>query len=162
MNKLIFILVSVFCFSTAYQPAEAANSKNRLTGSVVKGIVERFIAIHYSQKPLDASISKKIFKLYLNRLDPGHYYFLEEDIREFQKYETRLDDMLRRGNTEFALVVFARFKTRLRERLTALEEFFIEDFDFSKEGKWKIERADVPYPSDNQQAREIEAFQDSL
>ena len=94
MNKLIFILVSLFCFSTAYQPAEAANSKNRLTGSVVKGIVERFVAIHYSQKPLDDSISKKIFKLYLNRLVPGHYYFLEEDIREFQKYETRLDDML--------------------------------------------------------------------
>ena len=66
MNKLIFILVSVFCFSTAYQPAEAANSKNRLTGSVVKGIVERFVAIHYSQKPLDDSISKKVFKLYLN------------------------------------------------------------------------------------------------
>ncbi|MGA0225655.1 MAG: carboxy terminal-processing peptidase [bacterium] len=155
MNKLIFILVSVFCFSTAYQPAEAANSKNRLTGSVVKGIVERFVAIHYSQKPLDDSISKKVFKLYLNRLDPGHYYFLEEDIREFQKYETRLDDMLRRGNIEFALDVFSRFKTRLQQRLQQLEGFLKQEFDFSKDGKWKINRRDEPYPKDLEDAKEI-------
>ena len=152
MKKILLpLLASFLCWTDA----ATASNNNRLTGSAVKNIVERFVAIHYVQKPLDDQMSRKIYKLYLNRLDPGHYYFLDSDIREFSRYETRLDDMLRRGNTEFALDVFARFKTRLRERLTTLEEFFTEDFDFSKDGKWKIERADAPYPSDDQQAREI-------
>ena len=152
MKKVLLpLLASFLCWTDA---ATALNN-NRLTGSAVKNIVERFVAIHYVQKPLDDQMSRKIYKLYLNRLDPGHYYFLDSDIREFSRYETRLDDMLRRGNTEFALDVFARFKTRLRERLTTLEEFFTEDFDFSKDGKWKIKRTDAPYPSDDQQAREI-------
>ena len=149
------ILLPLLAFFLCWTDAATASNNNRLTGSAVKNIVERFVAIHYVQKPLDDQMSRKIYKLYLNRLDPGHYYFLDSDIREFSRYETRLDDMLRRGNTEFALDVFARFKTRLRERLTTLEEFFTEDFDFSKDGKWKIERADAPYPSDDQQAREI-------
>ena len=155
MKKLIFLIFSGFCLSTAFHPVEATNSKNRLTGSVVKGIVERFVAIHYSQKPLDDTISKEIFKLYLNRLDPGHYYFLEKDIQEFQRYETRLDDMLRRGNIEFALDVFSRFKTRLQQRLQQLEGFLQQEFDFSKDGEWRIKRSEEPYPKDLKAAQEI-------
>ncbi len=155
MKKLIFLIFSGFCLSTAFQPVEASNSKNRLTGSVVKGIVERFVAIHYSQKPLDDTISKEIFKLYLNRLDPGHYYFLEKDIQEFQRYETRLDDMLRRGNIEFALDVFSRFKTRLQQRLQQLEGFLQQEFDFSKDGEWRIKRSEEPYPKDLKAAQGI-------
>ena len=155
MKKLIFLIFSGFCLSTVFQPVEASNSKNRLTGSVVKGIVERFVAIHYSQKPLDDTISKEIFKLYLNRLDPGHYYFLEKDIQEFQRYETRLDDMLRRGNIEFALDVFSRFKTRLQQRLQQLEGFLQQEFDFSKDGEWRIKRSEEPYPKDLKAAQGI-------
>ena len=155
MKKLIFLIFSGFCLSTVFQPVEASNSKNRLTGSVVKGIVERFVAIHYSQKSLDDTISKEIFKLYLNRLDPGHYYFLEKDIQEFQRYETRLDDMLRRGNIEFALDVFSRFKTRLQQRLQQLEGFLQQEFDFSKDGEWRIKRSEEPYPKDLKAAQEI-------
>ena len=155
MKKLIFLIFSGFCLSTVFHPVEASNSKNRLTGSVVKGIVERFVAIHYSQKSLDDTISKEIFKLYLNRLDPGHYYFLEKDIQEFQRYETRLDDMLRRGNIEFALDVFSRFKTRLQQRLQQLEGFLQQEFDFAKDGEWRIKRSEEPYPKDLKAAQEI-------
>ena len=155
MKKLIFLIFSGFCLSTLFHPVEASNSNNRLTGSVVKGIVERFVAIHYSQKPLDDTISKEIFKLYLNRLDPGHYYFLEKDIQEFQRYETRLDDMLRRGNIEFALDVFSRFKTRLQQRLQQLEGFLQQEFDFSKDGEWRIKRSEEPYPKDLKAAQGI-------
>ena len=155
MKKLIFLIFSGFCLSTVFHPVEATNSKNHLTGSVVKGIVERFVAIHYSQKPLDDTISKEIFKLYLNRLDPGHYYFLEKDIQEFQRYETRLDDMLRRGNIEFALDVFSRFKTRLQQRLQQLEGFLQQEFDFSKDGEWRIKRSEEPYPKDLKAAQGI-------
>ena len=155
MKKLIFLIFSGFCLSTLFHPVEASNSNNRLTGSVVKGIVERFVAIHYSQKSLDDTISKEIFKLYLNRLDPGHYYFLEKDIQEFQRYETRLDDMLRRGNIEFALDVFSRFKTRLQQRLQQLEGFLQQEFDFAKDGEWRIKRSEEPYPKDLKAAQEI-------
>ncbi len=116
-----FILLTALLLWVSSQPLHALNENNRLTGSVIKGIVDRFIAIHYAQKPLDDGLSRKIFKLYLNRLDPGHYYFLQSDIEQFRKYETRLDDMLRRGNAEFALDVFTRFKTRLQKRLVMLE-----------------------------------------
>ena len=133
----------------------AQDEKQKLTGPVVKGIVEQFVSMHYAQKPLDDEMSAKIFKLYLNRLDPAHYYFLAADVIEFQKYETRIDDMLLRGKVKLALEIFERFKARLSERLAMMEEFLAEDFDFSRDANWTLEREDLPYPETTEEARKI-------
>ena len=133
----------------------AQDEKQKLTDPVVKGIVEQFVSMHYAQKPLDDEMSAKIFKLYLNRLDPAHYYFLAADVNEFRKYETRIDDMLLRGKVKLALEIFERFKVRLSERLAMMEEFLAEDFDFSRDANWTLERDDLPYPETTEEARKI-------
>ena len=133
----------------------AQDEKQKLTGPVIKGIVEQFVSMHYAQKPLDDEMSAKIFKLYLNRLDPAHYYFLAADVNEFQKYETRIADMLLRGKVKLALEIFERFKVRLSERLAMMEEFLAEDFDFSRDANWTLERDDLPYPETTEEARKI-------
>jgi len=133
----------------------AQDEKQKLTGPVVKGIVEQFVSMHYAQKPLEDEMSAKIFKLYLNRLDPAHYYFLAADVNEFRKYETRIDDMLLRGKVKLALEIFERFKVRLSERLAMMEEFLAEDFDFSRDANWTLERDDLPYPETTEEARKI-------
>ena len=100
-------------------------------------------------------MSAKIFKLYVNRLDPAHYYFLAADVNEFRKYETSIDDMLLRGKVKLALEIFERFKVRLSERLAMMEEFLAEDFDFSRDANWTLERDDLPYPETTEEARKI-------
>jgi len=111
--------------------------------------------MHYAQKPLDDEMSAKIFKLYLNRLDPAHYYFLAADVNEYRQFETRIDDMLLRGKVKLALEIFERFKVRLSERLAMMEEFLAEDFDFSRDANWTLEREDLPYPETTEEARKI-------
>ena len=139
-----------------FPPFLAAKDENpKLTGPVVKGIVDQFISMHYAQKPLDDEMSAKIFSLYMNRLDPAHYYFLAADVAEYRKYETRIDDMLLRGNAKLSLDIFERFKTRLSERLAMMEEFMGEDFDFSRDANWTLERDEVPHPETTEEARKI-------
>ena len=152
-KHLLLKLALLFFLFPSFSAAQ--EEKPKLTGSVVKGIVEQFVSMHYSQKPLDDEVSTKIFELFLNRLDPAHYYFLQDDVAEFRKFETRVDDMLRRGNANLALDIFERFKKRLSERLAMMEEFVGEDFDFSRDANWVLERADQPYPETTAEARVI-------
>lgn len=149
----LLLIPLIICFYSATTLADTENPP--LSGAVVKNIVDRFVAMHYSQHPLDNSISQKMFTSFLKRLDPGHYYFLESDIKEYQKYDKQFDDMLQRGNIEIALKIFTRFKTRLRERLQMLEEFIKGDFDFSKDASWQIDRKNAPYPKNTEEARKI-------
>ena len=152
-NYFSLCLVLFFLLFPPFLVAQDENPK--LTGPVVKGIVEQFVSMHYAQKPLDDEMSAKIFSLYMNRLDPAHYYFLAADVAEYRKYETRIDDMLLRGNTKLSLDIFERFKTRLSERLAMMEEFMGEDFDFSRDANWTLERDEVPHPETTEEARKI-------
>ncbi len=152
-NYFSLCLALLFLLFPHFLAAQDENPK--LTGPVVKGIVEQFVSMHYAQKPLDDEMSAKIFSLYINRLDPAHYYFLAADVAEYRKYETRIDDMLLRGNAKLSLDIFERFKTRLSERLAMMEEFMGEDFDFSRDANWTLERDEVPHPETTEEARKI-------
>ena len=152
-NYFSLCLALLFLLFPHFLAAQDENPK--LTGPVVKGIVEQFVSMHYAQKPLDDEMSAKIFSLYMNRLDPAHYYFLAADVAEYRKYETRIDDMLLRGNVKLSLDIFERFKTRLSERLAMMEEFMGEDFDFSRDANWTLERDEVPHPETTEEARKI-------
>ena len=153
-NKFLLLNLTVlFLLLPAFLTAKVETQK--LTGSIVKSIVEQFVSMHYSQKPLNDEMSTKIFSHYINRLDPAHYYFLASDINEFRVYETRIDDMLQSGEVELALVIFERFKKRLSERLSMMEEFLSEDFDFNRDEKWTLDRSSLPYPESSEAAREI-------
>ncbi len=153
IKYLLLKLALLFLIFPTFLVAQEEQSK--LNGPVVRGIVEQFVSMHYSQKPLDNEMSSKIFNLYLNRLDPAHFYFLEDDVDKFRKYELRVDDMLQRGDVNLALDIFERFKIRLSERLAMMEEFMGEDFDFSVDDNWILERKDQPYPHSTEDARKI-------
>ena len=153
IKYLLLKLALLFLIFPTFLVAQEEQSK--LNGPVVRGIVEQFVSMHYSQKPLDNEMSSKIFNLYLNRLDPAHFYFLEDDVDKFRKYELRVDDMLQRGDVNLALDIFERFKIRLSERLAMMEEFMGEDFDFSVDDKWILERKDQPYPHSTEDARKL-------
>jgi len=153
IKYLLLKLALLFLIFPTFLVAQEEQSK--LNGQVVRGIVEQFVSMHYSQKPLDNEMSSKIFNLYLNRLDPAHFYFLEDDVDKFRKYELRVDDMLQRGDVNLALDIFERFKIRLSERLAMMEEFMGEDFDFSVDDNWILERKDQPYPHSTEDARKL-------
>ena len=148
-NKFFPLSLTVlFLLLPAFLTAKEETQK--LTGSIVKSIVEQFVSMHYSQKPLNDEMTTKIFSHYINRLDPAHYYFLASDINEFRVYETRIDDMLHSGDVKLALDIFERFKTRLSERLAMMEEFLSEDFDFTRDAKWTLDRSNLPYPESSE------------
>ncbi len=153
IKHLLLKLALLFLIFPTFLVAQEEQSK--LNGPVVRGIVEQFVSMHYSQKPLDNEMSSKIFNLYLNRLDPAHFYFLEDDVDKFRKYELRIDDMLQRGDVNLAIDIFERFKIRLSERLAMMEEFMGEDFDFSVDDNWILERKDQPYPHSTEDARKL-------
>ena len=52
-------------------------------------------------------------------------------------------------------IFFERFKTRLSERLAMMEEFVGEDFDFSRDANWTLERDDVLHPETTEEARKL-------
>jgi carboxyl-terminal processing protease len=86
---------------------------------------------HLSKHPIDDEMSRKFYKGYLKVLDPLKDYFIQSDIDSFAKYETELDDQLKRGDISFAYTVYQVFLKRIDERAKLVGEILAKDIDFT-------------------------------
>src|SRR3984885_6346930 len=65
---------------------------------------------HYRHGLIDDHMSGQIFDRYIESLDGQHIYFLASDLKEFEQWRFRFDDMIHTGNIEPGFAIFARFQ----------------------------------------------------
>lgn len=107
---------------------------------VLGKILKRWLtSFHYLKKDIDDDLSKKAFKLYLERLDYGKQFLLEKDVEALEKYEKRMDDEFETGN----LTIIALSNRILKERIAAVKkhvlEFLDSDIPFDSKEKYQTD-----------------------
>lgn len=95
---------------------------------------------HYSPKELDDEYSSRIFDAYIKVLDPNKVYFTQEDMDGFEKYRTKLDDLIKKRDVEVAFDIFKLYRQRLDERTETILSLIDTDFDFTKSESINIDR----------------------
>ncbi len=115
---------------------------------ITRVTVRLMLKQHYMNKKLDDKFSEMLFKEYFERLDPNHYYFLQEDLDNYIKNKTLLDDYLAIGNLEFAFSVYNLYLKRIRDRVEFVKKAVNESFDFDTDEKIIIDRTELPWAED--------------
>lgn len=122
--------VCLFLVVTATVTAGSAMEHQSQYSSLYTEILERLAARHYSGQKINDELSRQYLEQYIEMLDPSKSYFLQSDINEFSKWETRLDDLARRGDVEPGFVIFERLRSRGKERLNYGIEILRSDYKF--------------------------------
>jgi carboxyl-terminal processing protease len=121
---------------------------------------------HYSQHPLDAEMSERIFDGYLDSLDPRHENFLQSDLAGFAHYRTNLNTLLINGPTNAdglitadltpAYEIFQRFLERIQQHAAYVDELLKQDkFKFTDDDRILLDRRHTPYPKDLAEAHRL-------
>jgi carboxyl-terminal processing protease len=99
---------------------------------ILKLVGEMLSRGHYSPQDINDAFSKKVFKKYINELDPDKNIFLQADIEQLQKkYETKIDDEIKGANVESFLAAGKVFNTRMEEASAIAIEILQKPFDFT-------------------------------
>ncbi len=122
---------------------------------IARVVVYRMLQRHYTKPELNDEVSGQIFDEYFNRLDPEHVYFLKSDIDEFMPYRLVLDDLLRRGDLDFAFAVYRRFLERARERVDYAKARAEEPFDYTTDEELLVDRENVPWMESREALDEV-------
>ncbi len=88
---------------------------------------------HFRPKPVNDTLSKGVFNLFLERLDEGKRFFHESDILLFQSDAYQLDDAINSGNCDF----IDKYSTILKQRVEASKTYMnaLNDVVFDYSGK---------------------------
>ncbi len=86
---------------------------------------------HLLRHPLDAEISERCLKTFLQTLDPMKMYFYQSDYDAFAESKDRLADLVQQGDINFAYEVFRKFLERIDERVKMVDQILASHQDFS-------------------------------
>ncbi|MCF6361384.1 MAG: carboxy terminal-processing peptidase [Cyclobacteriaceae bacterium] len=118
-------------------------------------ITELLKRFHYKKVPLNDSLSNVIYNNYLEKLDNTKLYFLASDIASFDTYKFEIDDMLKAGNIGVPYQIFAVFKERYYQRIAYVNHLLAQDFDFTKDEYFNLERDDVLFCTTTDEQNEL-------
>jgi carboxyl-terminal processing protease len=106
----------------------------------------QFVAsYHYSKPHIDDGFSSRALDNYIKDLDPGHVYFMKEDIDKFEKYRKKLDDGILSGDVTPAFDIFNTYQMRLSDRVQYSLSLLKMPFDFTQNDSFETDRENAQY-----------------
>ena len=151
----LLLAVLAFLGPSAGRAAREVPRPGAFERVIAKVVCQMIPRHHYSRKMLDDELSNKIFDSYFDRLDHNRSFFLAADIDSFATYRFILDDLLLRGNADFAYDVYELFVKRVRERVEYTRRRLEEPFDFGVEEAMPLDRSEEPWCVDREALDEV-------
>jgi carboxyl-terminal processing protease len=111
----------------AHEAAEPRPAESRTAILVCKLIEEN----HISHLRINDEVSVKLFKRYLELLDPRKLYFTQADVDELGQNKAQLGDLMKHGNVDFAYNTFELFLKRVAERKALADTLVDAKHDFT-------------------------------
>lgn len=124
------ILLMTFLVASFFYPKVDDGEKESVLMKVVLGHLTQ---LHYNPQEIDDEFSKKLFDLYIDRIDWGKRYLTQEDLDKLEMYKYDLDNEALAGNYEFFNLSVDLLQAGLDKTQAYYREILAQPFDFSTE-----------------------------
>lgn len=167
MRKYLITLVPVLLLSLQPGPQAGmsavplpSSGEGDLKPTVSQEKVEALVAkllttYHYRKVRLNDSLSSVVFDNYLRELDNNKVYFLESDIKTFEKHRTYMDDYLNNGDLTAAYDIYNVFQKRYKSRSQYVSKMFDKPFDFTVDESFNTDREKADWPKTVEEQNDI-------
>lgn len=142
--KIILVVTALSAILWSFIPTQKKEDpeKDKLLLDLLTMVLERG---HYSPVAIDDDFSKKVYKKYLNNIDPTKRFFIQSDIEEFSKYESSIDDMILNKDLTFFNLTNARLLKRMKESRAIYENILENPFDFTVKEYINVDYDKLPF-----------------
>jgi carboxyl-terminal processing protease len=150
--SLLVAVVSLAFASVAPQSLQAKSDAEQICVSVGRLLEEG----HYTHQQLNAEVSQKFLRNYLELLDFSHLFFTQKDVDALTaKYGTALADDVLLGNLKPAYEIYDLYQKRVDERVAKVKELLKQPMDFKTNDTVEVRREKAPWPKDEADADQL-------
>lgn len=111
---------------------------------------------HYRKINLDDSLSAVILDGFVKNLDNNKTYFTTADLQSFEKYRTKIDDLIKGEDVTAAYEIYAVFRKRFDQRMEYVFKNLInQPFDYSVEEDYETDRDKEPWCKNEQELNDV-------
>lgn len=114
---------------TSAMPVEFDQSRNFVLARILS---RKLPGLHYSHKPLDDTLSREAFKLFLGSIDPRKEFLLASDVEQLHVHSTQIDDELKSGSPVLPDMAARLRNNRVKEVDSFVDEMISGTINFYK------------------------------
>lgn len=150
--KILLLAMLIALASCSFTTKIAENSdKDKLLIQLISYVLDEG---HFQPQDLNDEFSEKVFKDYLNQLDPLKRYFYQSDIKEFEPYKLQIDDQIKSYDLTFFNLTNERLLERIEESKKIYEQILSEPFDYSLEETFVADYETLDYAKNKRDMKE--------
>lgn len=151
---LVTVLVVTFAFSQKRPFNKSFESTVEKEVYLTAAITQFLSSRHYEPMKIDDDFSRKVYDIYLERLDFNKRYLFESDIKELSKYVTLLDDEFTARSFKFFDLSSEMIQRRLLETDEYFTKYLSQPFDLDKNESIDTDSDNASYPKTKHEMEE--------
>ena len=121
----------LFVFTLCFLSLQAYSQDDTLFCKQVSALQTLIKDSHYSPKPVNDSLSKGVYHLFLSGLDNYNRFFLESDIETFKEDVLKIDDYITTNDCSFIDKYITILQKRIEDSKQYVEALNNENFDYT-------------------------------
>ncbi|MDN3666046.1 carboxy terminal-processing peptidase [Algibacter miyuki] len=152
-NFKVLSLLLVLAFASCSFTSKGYDNpdKDKRLIELITMVIERG---HFDPIAFDDEFSKELFSDYLEIVDPVKRYFYASDFKDFQKFETSLDDQLKSVDISFFNLVNERVLKRIVEVKEIYRDILAKPFDYTVDEDFDTDYEQSQYPKNKKEMKE--------
>jgi carboxyl-terminal processing protease len=151
INVLMLTLLLAFASCSFTTKTFENSDKDKLLIQLITYVLEQG---HFEPKDMNDEFSEAVYSDYLLQLDPYKRYFLESDIKDFEKYKSDIDDQLMNYDITFFNLTHERLVQRIEESKLIYANVLEKSFDFSIQEEYNTDYDNLNYVKNKKQLKE--------
>tara|TARA_R110002049_G_scaffold215113_1_gene386571 strand:- start:8594 stop:10711 length:2118 start_codon:yes stop_codon:yes gene_type:complete len=148
---LLGMLFAVASCSFTNKSFDTTNDKDKLLIEIIAYMLEKG---HYEPKDINDDFSVTVFEGFIDVLDPTKRYFLDSDIKEFEKYKFQIDDQIKNTDISFFDIVHKRLMKRMSDVEVIYKDILSVPFDYDVSESIDINYEDQTFAASKKELRE--------
>ncbi len=150
-GPVFFSLIAVIVLVGAFYPHQMDNSEKEsiLIHTMIGGLKQ----FHYQPQDLNDEFSKKVFKLYLDRIDGGSRWLTQNEVDILKKFELEIDDETEEGIFDFFDTSIQLLDAGVIRSKGFYTEILAKPFDFKKDEFIELDNEKKPFAKNEKELR---------
>lgn len=152
-KPLFFSVVVVAILGVlAFLPRVDSAEKEAILMRTILGISDNY---HFDPQDINDEFSRKLYDLYLERIDRGHRWLTQEDIAKLDAYKNELDDEALTGNFDFLGVSIELLNNGIAKTKDYYKSILAEPFDYKIAETIELDSEKKDFVANDEELKEL-------
>jgi carboxyl-terminal processing protease len=151
-NAFLMTAVASVALMAAFCPKATPADKETV---LLQKMTEVMNQLHYAPQTPNDEFSKKVWKLFLDRVDGGRRFFTQKDIDELKPFETFVDDQMKAQDFSFFNKAYDLLNVGMGKAETYFNEAIAMPIDFNTNESVELDGEKKPYAKDDAELKDM-------